>query len=115
MVIRTVLEITVAALAVIGVYFLLRELAAACFSSRHVTATLVLRRPVDEVGLDILLDEAMRHPMRRPGERVVLLLSADLLDGPMGEGKQLHPPLAVVAERYRARVMVAEEIPEIFD
>ncbi len=107
-ILQIILEVLVAALAVIGAYGLLRETVLSAIASRQVTVALVLREPVDEVALDILLDEAMRHPRRRRGQRIALLVSRPLLCGPMGEDGVLAPAYREVVLRYRAEVFVAE-------
>ena len=109
-VLQTILEVTVAALAVVGAYGILRELMLGAIASRQITVAVILGEAIDEVSLDILLDEAMRHPRRRRGQRTALVLSRHLLCGEMGEDGALFPPYAAVAERYGAKVIVADEI-----
>ena len=109
-VLRTILEVTVAALAVVGAYGILRELMLGAIASRQITVAVILSEAIDEVSLDILLDEAMRHPRRRRGQRTALVLSRHLLCGEMGEDGALFPPYASVVERYGAKVFIAEEI-----
>lgn len=107
---QIILEVTVAALAVVGAYGILRELMLGVVASRQITVAVVLREAVDEVSLDILLDEAMRHPRRRRGQRTALVLSRQLLLGEMGEDGALFPPYASVVERYGVKVLVADDI-----
>ncbi len=106
--IRILLEVLVATLAVIGAYGLIREAMLSAVASRQVTMAVVLREAVDEITLDILLDEAMRHPNRRQGRRIVLLVARSLLEGDMGEGGRLAPDFLAVADRYHAVVAVAD-------
>ncbi len=105
---KIILDISVAALAVIGAYAVLREGLLTLAASRQVTVAVILHEAVDEVSLDILLDEAMRHPRRRRGQRIVLILSRHLLRGEMGEGDTLFPHYAQIVDRYRAEVFVAD-------
>ncbi len=107
-VIRTVAAVAVAALAVIGFYSLLHVAINALVSSREVTVTVILRRPVDPPTLDLLLDEAYRHPLRHRGRRVALLLHAPLLEGTMGEGGALAPDYRELVERYGATVYTVD-------
>ena len=109
-ILQILLEVTVAALAVVGAYSILRELMPSAVASREVVVAVILCEAVDEVSLDILLDEAMRHPSRRRGQRTALVLSRHLLWGEMGENGALFPPYASVVERYGAKVFIAEEI-----
>ena len=105
---QIIAEVFVAALAVIGAYGILRELLLATVASRQVTVAVVLWDAVDEVSLDILLDEAMRHPRRRRGQRTALVLSRHLLRGEMGEDGALFPAYAEIVDRYRVAVWVAD-------
>lgn len=105
---QIIAEVFVAALAVIGAYGILRELLLATAASRQVTVAVVLWDAVDEVSLDILLDEAMRHPRRRRGQRTALVLSRHLLRGEMGEDGALFPAYAEIVDRYRVAVWVAD-------
>ncbi len=107
-VIQIILQVLVAALAVIGAYAILRVATISAIASRQVTSAVVLREAVDEVTLDILLDEAMRAPGRRRGQRVALVIARPLLAGPMGKDNTLAPDYAAVAERYRAEILVAD-------
>ena len=109
-ILQIILEVTVAALAVVGAYGILRELMLGAIASRQITVAVILGEAIDEVSLDILLDEAMRHPRRRRGQRTALVLSRHLLCGEMGEDGALFPPYAAVVERYGVKVLVADEI-----
>ncbi len=99
--IQIVFAVIGAFLAVIGAYAVLRELMLSAIASREVTVAVVLREPVDEVALDLLLDEANRHPTRRRGRRVALLVPRTLAE-------QL-PAYAEVIERYAAEVFVVDD------
>ena len=107
---QIILEVTVAALAVVGAYGILRELMLSAVASRQVAVAVILGEAVDEVSLDILLDEAMRHPCRRRGQHTALVLSRHLLCGEMGEDGVLFPPYEAIVERYGVKVLVADEI-----
>ncbi len=106
--VEILIQIFVALLSVVGFYSILRALAASCLTPRQVTTAVVLREAVDEFVLDILLDEAMRNPLRRRGGRVVVLVSCALMDGRMGYGETLLPAHAEIAERYHAAVYVVD-------
>ncbi len=105
-----ILPMLVSLLAVLGAYGILRELMLSAVASRQVTVAVVLREPVDEEALDILLDEALRHPRRRRGQRIALVLARPLVDGAMGEAGELSPRFAALAERYAAEVFVADAL-----
>ncbi len=98
--IQIVFAVLGALLAVVGVYAILREWMLSAIASREVTVAVILREPVDAVTLDLLLDEATRHPMRRRGRRVALIIPRPL------EGNL--PLYAEVIERYAADVLVVE-------
>ncbi len=106
--VQIVIEVIIAVLSVVGFYSILRALAASCLTPRQVTTAVVLQEAVDEFSLDILIDEAMRNPLRRRGGRVIVLVSRALMDGRMGYGDTLLPPHAEVMERYRAVLYIVE-------
>ncbi len=97
-------EIIVALLSVIGFYTILRVVADRWLCSHRVVVSVLIRETVDDGELDMLLSEATRHPARRRGQRVVLMVAAELMDGRMGTDGRLAPAAAVVAARYGAEV-----------
>ncbi len=105
-ILQIILGSLVAALAVIGAYGVLRETMLSAIASREVTAAVVLWEAVDEVALDILLDEANRHPKRRRGQRVALILSPDAFAGMSGADGALLPVMTEIIDRYRAELFV---------
>ncbi len=111
-VLQIVMEVLVAALAVVGAYTILRESILGVVASRQVRVAVVLQEAVDEVSLDILLDEALRHPCRRRGGRIVLLMSRHLLAGEMGEAGVLSPSYGEIVERYHAEVFLVDALME---
>ncbi|MBE6554406.1 MAG: hypothetical protein E7666_08710 [Ruminococcaceae bacterium] len=56
----------------------------------------------DAEMLDMLLHEAVSAFSRRRGTRVVILLSACLMDGRVGEGEELLPEYRELIDRYGA-------------
>ncbi len=98
------------ALSLIGAYSILREALLGVFASREVSVTVILKEPVTPEALDILLDEATRHPRRRRGQRVTLVLPRALMDT-MGEGDVLLPSYAEQVSRYGAEVFLGDILP----
>ena len=105
-VVKTVAQVLLAALAVIGFYGFLHGLSEAFLRPRQLTAAVLVETMEDATDLDILLCEAKRSPSRRRGERVNLVISAELMDGRMGEGDTLKEEYALLAEKYGAAVSV---------
>ena len=105
-VMEAVVQVLVAALAVVGFYGLLHGMFEAVLRPRQITSAVVVRTMADAMNLDILLCEARRAPCRRRGKSVVLVVSAELMDGRVGEGTTLKEEYALLAERYGARVCV---------
>ncbi len=99
---ETILQVTVAALAVIGFYGLLHGLFEAFLVPRQITAAVVLREAVPPEELDILLCEAYRAPFRRRRQGVVLVLPAELMT-PDTDG-ELAEAYAEVIQKYGVRV-----------
>ncbi len=89
-----------AALALIGAYSILREALLAVFVSREIAIAVILRTPLEEEALDILLDEATRHPCRRRGQRVALVVPRALSDSVLAHADLL--------ERYGVEVWIGD-------
>ena len=103
-----ILQVVVAALAVIGGYGVLHGILEALFTPRELVSAIVLTRPVVPEELDVLLCEARRAPGRR-NQRVILALSSTLLQGSMGENGRLYKAFAEVTEKYEATLFVTQE------
>ena len=102
----TLVQVFVAALAVIGFYGILHGLFESVLRPRALTSAVVIRDMEEAADLDILLCEARRSLFRRRGEGVVLVISADLMDGTMGKDGILNEDYALLVERYGAEVCV---------
>ena len=105
---ETIMQITVAALAVIGFYGVIHGLFEAVFIPRELTSAVVLTKPVVPEELDVLLCEARRAPGKR-GKRVILAISADLLEDGMGEDGRLYETYAEIADKYEATLYISHE------
>ena len=103
---ETILEIIIAALAVIGFYGVLHGLLAVFLTPRELSVAVVVIRPLSPEELDILLCEARRTPCGR-GKRVVLVLSRRLWE----EGMKETEGYAEVMERYGATLSFMEDTP----
>ena len=105
-VMATIAEVVVSALAVLGFYGILHGMFEAILRPRQLTTAVVVRTMADAVNMDILLCEARRSPCRKRGRAVVLVVSAELMDGRVGQGSALKEEYALLAERYGAEVSV---------
>ena len=104
-VIQTIIHVLVAALSVIGFYGTLHALFETVACPKQITAAVVVENMKDAQDLDILLCEARRAPCKGAGRRVFLVVSADLMDGCLGEAGKLKEEYAALAERYGAEVV----------
>lgn len=109
-IIVTVMEVVLAALAVVGLYSLLCELFERVLIPRdcRLTAAVFLYHREDVERLDILLAEARRHTARRRGMPPVLLIDTALLPQITDAHGEVLPELAEVIERYGALCVVLE-------
>ncbi len=105
-----ILQVTVAALAVIGCYGVLHGILEALFTPRELVSAIVLTESVVPEELDVLLCEARRAPGKR-SRRVILAISPALLQGTMGENGQLYEDFACVVEKYDATLFVSQDQP----
>ena len=103
---ETILQVAVAALAVIGFYGILHGLIEAILTPRELAVAVVLNRPLPPEELDILLCEARRTPCGR-GKRVVLVLSPTLWETCM----QDESAYADMIEKYAVWVALSCEAP----
>ena len=103
---QTIAQVLIAALSVIGFYGVLHAVFETALCPKQITASVVLRNMKDAEDLDILLCEARRAPCRGGKRRLFLVVSADLMDGRVGEAGKLKEEYAALAERYGAEVAV---------
>ena len=105
-VMQTFAQVAVAALSVIGFYALIHGIFDPLLCPRQIRSAVVVRSMQDAADLDILLCEARRAPCRGKSRGVLLAVSAELLDGRMGEGYRLNQEYASLAERHGAEVCI---------
>ncbi len=101
---QTVAGVMVAALAVIGFFGILHVLLEVALRPKQITVAVVLQTRRDAEDLDILLCEARRSSCRGSGRRLLLVVSAELMDGTVGEAGKLNGAYAELVERYGAEV-----------
>lgn len=107
-VIEVVSAVVVAVLSVIGLLSVVRVGLEALWMPRAVSVAVVLRASegaVEPEVLDLYLGEAVRHPARRRGERLLVLAASSLVspDGTLDEEAM------TVIERYGASLIVVAD------
>ena len=107
---ETIVQVAVAALAVIGFYGVLHALFEVLLTPRELAVAVVIDRAVLPAELDILLCEARRTPAGR-GKRVVLLLSSAVLSRESDPDGELREAYAELVEKYGVTVCLCEETP----
>ena len=105
---QTVTQVLIAALSVIGFYSILHTVFDSVLLPKQIVSAVLVRNMTDAAYLDILLCEARRAPHNRRRQGILLVISADLLDGRMGVGGRLKEEYIVLAERYGAEVCILE-------
>jgi hypothetical protein len=103
---ETILQVTMAALAVIGFYGVLHAVFEWMLTPRELAAAVVITRDVSPEELNILLCEARRTLLGR-GKRVVLAIPSALWKGSMRDSDEY----AAVIERYGAEVALLDALP----
>ena len=103
---QAVTQVLIAALSVIGFYGILCAVFETALRPKQITPAVVVRSMKDAEDLDILLCEARRAPCKGARRRLFLIVSADLMEGLVGEAGQLKEEYAILAERYGAEVAV---------
>ena len=101
MLLQVILEVLVALFAVFGFYCALRAFADLMWSSKQLYIAIEIQSREDADMLDVLLHEA-HSALFRKGRRIVVLLSAVLMDGTVGVGEDLLEPYAELLDRYGA-------------
>lgn len=97
----------VALFAVFGFYCALRTLTGLFFPSKRISVAVEVRDKKDVEQLDMLLQEAAASSLQR-GARLVVLLSADLMDGTVGVGDALFDDYDALLERFGAECFLIE-------
>jgi hypothetical protein len=99
-------QVLIAALSVIGFYGILHAVFETVLRPGQITSAVVVRSMKDAEDLDILLCEARRAPCKGAKRRLFLIVSADLMEGLVGEAGKLKEEYAILADRYGAEVAV---------
>ena len=109
-IIITLMEVALAALAVVGLHSLLCEIFERVLIPRdcRLTAAVFLYHREDVERLDILLSEAWRHTVRRRGMPPVLLIDAAILPHLTDADGEVLPAYREPIERYGALCVVLE-------
>jgi hypothetical protein len=95
-------QIIVAALAVLGFYFLLRVIVSRLFSGRFIAAAVIVERREQLDSLDIMVSEASSAIVFARGKRVAVIIPRDMIDAcSQAERKKINETLdSVGAEIY---------------
>ena len=103
-----VLEIFLAAFAVIGFYSVLRLIGELIFPYDYIDVAVRLYDKEQIERLDVILDVAASRSSRRRGEGLVVLISSHLMTGAMGYGEVLRPELEALLRSYGADCFVVD-------
>ena len=95
-------RVGVALFAAFGLYCALRMLAEAMFSSDRIAVAIEVETHADAEALDMLLHEARVVFGRQRGMRLIVLMSAALMDGTLGTDMELSPACEEILARYGA-------------
>ena len=96
------ISVFVALFAVFGFFCAARILFEIFFSSDRLAVAVEVRSEEDVSELDFLLHEARGSFLRRRAARLVVFISADLMNGTVGAGEELFPPYRDLLDRYGA-------------
>ena len=88
--------------AVFGFFCAVRLFTELIFASEQIAIAIEVRNRNDAEMLDMLLHEAVSAFLRRGRSHIVVLLSAELMDGTVGEGEDLLPRYQDLLDRYGA-------------
>ncbi len=95
-------EIGMAMLAVFGFCCALKLLLDLLFASDRISVAIEIREEKDAQTMDLLLREAQTLSIGKGRPRLVVLISAALMDGTVGWGDALDEDYAALIERYGA-------------
>lgn len=105
---RIVLEIAVAMLAAFGLCCIVKTISEWWLTPSALCVAITVYDEETAQNLDVLLAEAERSFMRRGKMRIVVLFSADLMQGCVGYGEILRPDMEALVRRYGADCYVVE-------
>lgn len=97
-----VMQILVALFAVFGFCCTVHIFSELLFSPEQIAVAIEVRESKDAEMLDALLCEARSLFLRKGRARLVVLLSAELMDGTVGEGEDLLPDYQETIDRWGA-------------
>ena len=103
-----VLEIILAAFAVIGFYSVLKLIGELIFPYDYLDVAVRIYDEEQIERLDVILDVAASKSSRRRGEGIVVLISSHLMTGAMGYGEVLRPELEALLRSYGADCFVVD-------
>ena len=98
---NVLLEASAAMLAVFGFYCALRMVADLFWNPKQIVVAVEVRNTKDAEMLDVLLHEAYSAFFRK-GRRIVVLLSAELMNGTVGTGEDLFERYSDLLQSYGA-------------
>ena len=105
---RVIFEIILAAFAVFGFYCAIRTVGELFLPVRPLSVAIKLYEEGQVSKLDILLQSARGSFFARRRNRIVVLISASLMQGCMGYGEVLRPEIEALLRRYDADCFVVE-------
>ena len=105
---RIVFDVVMAALAVFGFYCAIKTIGEWWLTPDGLCVAVSVCDEAAANRLDVLLHEAQRSLLRRGKMRIVVLFSADLMQGCAGYGEILRPDIEELVRRYGADCYVVE-------
>lgn len=103
-----ILEVILAAFAVIGFYCALKMIGELIFPYDYLDVAVRIYDEEQIARLDMILDVAASKSSRRRGEGIVVLISSHLMTGAMGYGEVLRPELEALLRSYGADCFVVD-------
>lgn len=110
-----VLQIIAAILAVFGLCCLVKVIAAIIFYPRNLVSAVIIGNESDVALLSELLGEAKNYLFRSGRERIVVVISDELMHGCIGEGCLLFGEYEDIIERYGAEWIVGEDLEKLIE
>ena len=105
---RVIFEVILAAFAVFGFYCAIRTVGEFFLPLRPLSGAVKLYEESQVRELDILLQSARGSFSARRRNRIVVLISAALMQGCMGYGEVLRPEIEALLRRYDADCFVVD-------
>ena len=105
---RIVCEIVVAAFAVFGFYCAMKTVSQWWLMPSSLCVAVTVYDEATAANLDVLLCEADKSLLHRSKSHIVVLFSANLMQGCVGYGEALRPDVEALVRRYEADCYVVE-------